>query len=83
MLKRKQFDPESFDGKIIKCSSFANLNTLNLVLCQKLNLGETYYHQTVKLGTQSKRYEQNYSQMILPIQIKYIRFTFNSYGKPK
>ena len=39
----------------------------NMVLCQKLNLGETYYYQTVKLGTQSKRYEQNYSQMILAI----------------
>ena len=39
----------------------------NMVLCQKLNLGETYYYQTVKLGTQSKLYEQNYSQMILAI----------------
>ena len=42
-------------------------NTLTHVLCQKLNLGETYYYQTVKLGTQSKLYEQNYSQMILAI----------------
>ena len=39
----------------------------NMVLCQKLNLGETYYYQTVKLGTQSKLYEQNYSQIILAI----------------
>ena len=39
----------------------------NMVLCQKLNLGETYYYQTVKLGTQSKLYEQNYGQMILAI----------------
>ena len=23
----------------------------NMVLCQKLNLGETYYYQTVKIGT--------------------------------
>ena len=42
-------------------------NTLTHMLCQKLNLGETYYYQTVKLGTQSKLYEQNYSQMILAI----------------
>ena len=39
----------------------------NMVLCQKLNLGETYYYQTVKIGTQSKLYEQNYSQIILAI----------------
>ena len=39
----------------------------NMVLCQKLNLGETYYYQTVKLGTQSKLYKENYSQMILAI----------------
>ena len=42
MFKRKQFDPESFDGKIMKCSCFANLNTLNLVLCQKMELAEMY-----------------------------------------
>ena len=28
MFKRKQFDPESFDGKIIKCSCSENSNTL-------------------------------------------------------
>ena len=39
----------------------------NMVLSQKLNLGETYYYQTVKIGTQSKLYEQNYSQIILAI----------------
>ena len=39
----------------------------NMVLCQKLNLGETYYYQTVKLGTQSKLYKENYSQIILAI----------------
>ena len=66
MFKRKQFDPESFDGKIIKCSSY-EIKYFESVLCQKLNLGETYYYQTVKLGTQSKLYEQNYSQMILAI----------------
>ena len=64
MFKRKQFGPQSFDGKIIKCSSFA-IKYFELELCQKLNLGETYYYQTVTLGTQSKLYEQSYSQMIL------------------
>ena len=39
----------------------------NMVLCQKLNLGETYYYQTVKIGTQSELYEQNFSQIILAI----------------
>ena len=34
MFKRKQFDPESFDGKIIKCSCSANLNTLWLLLVE-------------------------------------------------
>ena len=42
MCKRKQFDPESIDGKIIKCSCFANLNNLNLVFCQKMDLVEMY-----------------------------------------
>ena len=56
MFQRKQFGPQSFDGKIIKCSSFA-IKYFELELCQKLNLGETYYYQTVKLGTQSKLYE--------------------------
>ena len=28
MFKRKQFDPESFEAKMIKCSCFANLNSL-------------------------------------------------------
>ena len=66
MFKSKQFDPKRFDGKIIKCSSFA-IKYFELVLCQKLKFGETYYYQTVKLGTQSKLYKENYSQMILAI----------------
>ena len=66
MFKCKQFDPESFESKIRESSSLA-LKYFELVLCQKLNLGETYYYQTVKLGTQSKLYEQSYSQMILTI----------------
>ena len=67
MFKRKQFDPESFDGKIIKRSCSANLNTLKLVLCPKMDLAEMCYYQTIKLGTQSKLDEQNYSQMIFAI----------------
>ena len=66
MFKCKQFDPESFDSKIIKCRCFA-IKYFELVLCQKLNLEETYYYQTAKLGTHSKLYELNYSQMILAI----------------
>ena len=67
MFKRKQFDPESFDGKIIKFSCSANLNTLKLVLFPKMDLAEMYYYQRIKLGTQSKLYEQNYSQIIFAI----------------
>ena len=37
------------------------------VLCPKMDLAEMYYYQTIKLGTQSKLYEQNYSQMIFAI----------------
>ena len=67
MFEHKQFHPESFDSKIIKCSCSANLNTLKLVLCPKMDLEEMHYYQTIKLGTQSKLYEQNYSQMIFVI----------------
>ena len=37
------------------------------LLCPKMDLAEMYYYQTIKLGTQSKLYEQNYSQMIFAI----------------
>ena len=66
MFKRKQFGPQSFDGKIITCSSFA-IKYFELELCQQFNLGETYYYQTVKLRTQNKLYEKSYSQMMLAI----------------
>ena len=75
MFQCNQVDPESFAGKVIKCSCFANINTLNLVLCQKVNVAEMYI--TIKLGTQSKPYEQKYSQMTLAIQIKYMWFTLS------
>ena len=51
IVKRKQFDPERFDGKIIKCSCLANINPLNLVLCQKIESWGNLYYQTVKLRT--------------------------------
>ena len=74
MFKCKQFDPESFDGKIIKCTCFANLNALNLVFVSKIESWGNLYYETVKLGTQTKIYEQNYNRMILGIEIKYIGF---------
>ena len=42
IFRSKKIDPENFDGKIVKCCCFTNLNTLNLVLCQKLNLRKVY-----------------------------------------
>ena len=33
MFKRKQFDPKSFGGEIIKSSCCTNFNTLKLALC--------------------------------------------------
>ena len=44
-------------------------NTMSIVLLlgPKMDLAEMYYYQTIKLGTQSKLYEQNYSQMIFAI----------------
>ena len=38
-----------------------------LLLGPKMDLAEMYYYQTIKLGTQGKLYEQNYSQMIFAI----------------
>ena len=35
--------------------------------CVKIDSGGNVYCQAIKLGTQSKLYEQNYSQMILAI----------------
>ena len=43
------------------------VNTPLKGLCQKLNLAEMFYYQTIKRGTQSKLDEQNCSQMIFAI----------------
>lgn len=57
---------------MLKCKIFAKLNTLDLVLYQKMNVAEMYVIKTIKLGTQSKRCEEIYSHMVLATQIKYI-----------
>ena len=38
-----------------------------MIVVRKIVSWEILYYQTVKLGTQSKPYQQNYSQMILTI----------------
>ena len=45
----------------------ALLNISFELAVSKIESWGNLYYQTVKLGTQSKLYEQNYSQMILAI----------------
>ena len=44
-----------------------NLKSTVTPVLSKIESWGNLYYQTVKLGTQSKLYEQNYSQMIITI----------------
>ena len=45
-------------------TKYLNISTINIFVVSKGESWENLYHQSVKLGNQSKLYEQNYSQMI-------------------
>ena len=45
------------DIDILITSMDGDISQVESLLCQKLNLAEMYYYQTIKLGTQSKLYE--------------------------
>ena len=66
LLRRSR--PKVLCEKILR-ENFAKFLVKQLygMLCPKMDLAEMYYYQTIKLGTQSKLYEQNYSQMIFAI----------------
>ena len=53
------------------------------LLCPKMDLAEMHYYQTIKLGTQSKLYVQNYSQMIFANIDKINLIYIKSSGKPQ
>ena len=47
------------------------MDLVELYIIKNGSCGIVYY-QSIKLGTQSKLYEQNYGQMILEIKTNYI-----------